>query len=128
MAAVLVLGLDPEFVNPEKMGGFSPAIVRAYLDAQFDRVRGLGHEVVSCLVDFGETAESVLTDQLRARSFDCVLIGAGVRDEEQLLLFEKLLNVVHGLAPDARICFNTSPADSAEAVQRALECAGRASI
>jgi hypothetical protein len=75
---------------------------------------------VSCLVDFGETAETVLTDQLRSRSFDCVLIGAGVRDEVQLLLFEKLLNVVHGLAPGAKICFNSSPADSAEAVQRWL--------
>jgi hypothetical protein len=120
MAAVLVLGLDPQFVSPEKMGGYSPALVRGYLEAQFDRIRGLGHEVVSCLVDFGETAESVLADQLRQRSFDCVMIGAGVRDEEQLLLFEKLLNVVHGLAPGAKICFNSSPADSAEAVQRWL--------
>lgn len=34
--------------------------------------------------------ESVLTDQLRKRTFDCVLIGAGVRAPEQLLLFEKL--------------------------------------
>ena len=83
MSAVLVLGLDPEFVSPERMGGFSPAVVRAYLDAQIDRIRGLGHEVESCLVDFGETAETVLTNQLRSRTFDCVLIGAGVRDEEQ---------------------------------------------
>jgi hypothetical protein len=120
MPAVLVLGLDPEFVSPERMGGFSPAVVRAYLDAQMDRIRGLGHEVETCLVDFGETAETVLTNQLRKRSFDCVMIGAGVRAEEQLLLFEKLLNVVHGLAPGAKICFNTSPADSVEAVQRWL--------
>jgi hypothetical protein len=33
-------------------------------------------------------------------------------------LFGKLLNVVHALAPRAKICCNTSPADSAEAVQR----------
>lgn len=58
MSAVLVLGLDPEFVSPERMGGFSPAVVRAYLDAQFDRIRGLGHEVESCLVDFGETVST----------------------------------------------------------------------
>ena len=64
------------------MGGFSPAIVRAYLDSQFDRIRGLGYEVESCLVDLGETAETVLTDQLRSRTFDCVMIGAGVRNED----------------------------------------------
>jgi len=37
---------------------------------------------------------------------------------ERLLLFEKIINLVHRLAPNARICFNTRPADSAEAVQR----------
>jgi len=120
MSAVLVLGLDPQFVSPERMGGFSPAVVRAYLEAQIQRIGGLGHEVESCLVDFGETAERVLTEHLRKRTFDCVMIGAGVRAEEQLLLFEKLLNVVHVLAPRAKICFNSSPADSAEAVQRWL--------
>jgi len=35
-----------------------------------------------------------------------------------LLLFEKLINVVHAQAPDAKICFNTTPADTSEAVRR----------
>ena len=34
------------------------------------------------------------------------------------MLFEKVVNLVHELAPDARICFNTTPADSVEAVRR----------
>ncbi len=47
------------------------------------------------------------------------MIGAGLREpRERLLLFEKMLNLVHSLAPQARICFNTTPADTAEAVQR----------
>jgi hypothetical protein len=82
------------------------------------RIRGLGYEVVSCLVDLGNTAEVVLRDQLRKRNFDCVMIGAGLRAPDQLLLFEKLLNIVHAEAPSAKICFNTTPTDSAEAVQR----------
>jgi hypothetical protein len=118
MPAVLALGLDPAVVNPESMGGFSPDVVRAFIDSQLDRVRQLGYEVDACLVDLGTTAESVLTSYLRERSYDCVMIGAGLRDSGQLLLFEKLLNVVHALAPTARICFNNTPADSAEAVQR----------
>jgi len=33
-------------------------------------------------------------------------------------LFERVLNAVHEFAPQARICFNTGPYDTAEAVQR----------
>jgi hypothetical protein len=36
-------------------------------------------------------------------------------------LFETIINLVHALAPEARICFNTTPADTAEAVQRWIE-------
>jgi hypothetical protein len=32
---------------------------------------------------------------------------------ERLLLFETVLNLVHALVPDARIGFNTNPADTA---------------
>jgi hypothetical protein len=118
MPAVLALGLDPAFVDPKAMGGHSASVVRAYLDSQMDRIRTQGYEVQNCFVDLGETAESVLADHLRQRTFDCVMIGAGLRNPNYLSLFEKLLNVVHALAPGAKICFNTSPADSAEAVQR----------
>jgi hypothetical protein len=100
------------------MGGLSPALVRAFIESQLDRVRVAGYEVESCLVDLGTTSEAVVTERLRKRTFDCVLIGAGLRAPEQVRLFEKLLNVVHALAPGAKICFNTTPEDSAEAVQR----------
>jgi hypothetical protein len=118
MPVVLALGLDPKFADPRAMGGLSAALVRAFIESQLDRIRVAGYEVESCLVDLGETAQAVLEDQLRRRTFDCVLIGAGLRAPEHLRLFERLLNTVHELAPGARICFNTTPEDSAEAVQR----------
>jgi hypothetical protein len=31
-----------------------------------------------------------------------------------------LLNIVHARAPHAKICFNTTPTDTAEAVQRSV--------
>jgi hypothetical protein len=37
-----------------------------------------------------------------------------------LLLFEKIINLAHRLAPHASICFNSNPADSVQAVQRWL--------
>jgi len=52
----------------------------------------------------------------------CRVIGAGLREPpERLLLFEKILNLVHAFAQGARICFNTTPADTAEAVRRWIE-------
>jgi hypothetical protein len=48
-----------------------------------------------------------------------VVIGAGLRQPpERLLLFEKIVNLVHVHAPQAKICFNTTPADTVQAVQR----------
>jgi hypothetical protein len=66
-------------------------------------------------------AETLVQSQLKQRRFDCILIGAGVRaNPSNLMLFEKLINVVHEHAPQAKICFNTLPSDTAAAVKRWL--------
>jgi hypothetical protein len=94
-------------------------LFRNYIDAQIEQLRSLGFEAESCLIDLGDTAEAVAAAALRSRPLDCVVIGAGLREPpERLPLFEKIINLVHTLAPEATICFNTTPADTAEAVQR----------
>jgi hypothetical protein len=119
---VLAIGLDPVFVDFAAIPQFTPDMFRGFIDAQLDRLCDLGFDVVSCLIDTGETAEAVATAALRSTRFDCVVIGAGLRlPPERLMLFEKIINLVHALAPNARICFNTTPADTAEAVQRWIE-------
>ena len=119
---VLAIGIDPSFVDFSALPQFTPELFRQHIDSQVDRVRALGYDVTLCLIDLGDTAETVVADGLRAVAFDCVLIGAGLRPPpERLLLFEKVLNLVHRLAPTAAICFNTTPADTAEAVQRWIE-------
>jgi hypothetical protein len=118
MPVVLALGLDPFSVDLRSMPGLTPELLQSFIDSQLERVRASGYEVVPCLVDAGATAEAVLLDALSGRSFDCVMFGAGLRAPEHLLLFERLLNVVHAKAPQAKLCFNTSPADSCEAIQR----------
>ena len=118
MSSVLALGLDPRFVDLHSMPNLTPELVRAFIDSQVQQVRALGYETESCWVDSGETAEASLEATLREREFDCVMIGAGLRAHEHLLLFERLLNLVHARLPNAKICFNTKPADSAAAVQR----------
>ena len=122
--SVLVIGLQPtliDFSAPDYAAfpGLDAAKVLAALKADEDRLNNLGYDVQLCLTDFGETAEAVVLDHLKWKRFDCVLIGAGVRTiPKNFILFEKLINVVHAHAPQAKLCFNTKPSDTAEAVQR----------
>lgn len=119
--AVLAIGIDPAFADLSAMPGFTAEMVGAYLDSQINRVRTFGYDVESCLIDRGETAESAVRAALESRPFDCVVIGAGLREPpDLLLLFEKVINLVHAHAPHARIAFNSSPTDTAEAAHRWL--------
>ena len=95
MVTVLALGLDPHFADLTSMPNLTPELVRAFIDSQLERIRALGFRVESCLIDSGQTAEAVLKESLRKRKFDCVMIGAGLRAPEHLLLFERLLNAIH---------------------------------
>jgi len=68
-----------------------------------------------------ETAGLTLERQLASKSYDCVVIGAGVRlPPRSLKLFEAVINIVHKSAPGAVIAFNTTPLDSADAAARWL--------
>lgn len=123
--SVLIIGFDPRFLDfssPELAPlNLTAEKITAGTAAELERLRGLGYEPDGCFVDLGETAATVVASRLREREFGCVVIGAGVRaNPKYFLLFEKLLNVVHELAPRARIAFNTNPTDTAEAVRRWL--------
>jgi len=117
MPRVLAIGLDPAFADYSTMPGLTPELVRAYIDSQLQRLRDTGCEVESCPVN-PDAWEDALVSHLDAAEFDCILIGAGLRDPARLALFEKLVNLVHARAPGAKLCFNTTPADTTEAVRR----------
>lgn len=123
--SVLVIGLDPTLIDfslPEyAVTGMDATKVLAGLKASEDELTRLGYRVHMCLTDFGETAASVVQSLLKQKRFDCVLIAAGIRTvPSNFMLFERLINVAHEHAPQARLCFNTKPSDTAEAVQRWL--------
>ena len=100
--------------------GLTAAKVRAAVEADSAKLETLGYSVKSLYVDDGKTAEAVLTDALITSTYDCIMIGAGLRIvPPYFLLFEKLINIVHRHAPaSTKICFNSNPADTAEAVKR----------
>jgi hypothetical protein len=53
VATVLALGLDPTFADFTSMPGLTSELVQAFIDSQLERVRALGYQVESCLVDSG---------------------------------------------------------------------------
>jgi hypothetical protein len=64
---------------------------------------------------------AILERQLAGATYDCVVIGGGMRlPPKSLWLFEKVVNAVHKSAPGCAIAFNTRPEDTAEAAGRWL--------
>ncbi len=117
---VILIGLDPKVVDyaslPTKL---DEPTLRAGLAADEKRLRDLGYDASWLLIDRGETAVEVVSNALESKAIDCILVGAGIRTIAPLFsLFEKLINVIHDKAPQAKLCFNTAPDDTAASVQR----------
>jgi hypothetical protein len=119
---VLLIGIDPKLIdfNLSTATGWDANGIQAAAQDANKRLTELGYEVQSCLVDLGETAESVVSDTLSREKFDYIMVGAGVRTLPQhTVMFEKIINSIHQKAPpSSKICFNTNPSDTVEAVLR----------
>src|SRR4051812_47276474 len=83
MKTVLAIGIDPAVVDVSRFPGLTSDLLRSYIDAELRRLGDDGYDVVPCLVDFGATATQVTTAALASRPFDCVMIGAGLRESPE---------------------------------------------
>ena len=121
-ARVLLVGLDPDIVDYSKspVPGLTAAKVRAAVEGDKAKLEAIGYSVKSLYIDDGKTAEAALTFELSTGGYDCIMVGAGLRIvPPYFLLFEKIINVIHRHAPaSTKVCFNTNPSDTAEAVLR----------
>lgn len=116
---ILYVGLEPSLVDCTSMPDLNAEKVSAGIRADVERMSASGYDVSWFPVDGGETAGEKLGAELDRSAYDCVVVGAGIRAiPAHLLLFEKLLNVIHARAAKAKICFNTKPTDTLEAVRR----------
>lgn len=116
---VLMVGWHPTVVDYSKYPGLTAEKLEAALRADEKKLNDQGYDASIGFIFSGETATDQLIDTLKETAFDVVLIGAGVRkDDDHFLVFEKLINVVHEHAPKARIAFNTGPTDSESAIRR----------
>ena len=116
---ILLVGWHPSVVDYSKWPGLTAEKLEMALRADEKKLNDLGYDASIGFIYDGDTATDKLEAALKSASYDVVLIGAGVRkDDDYFLVFEKLVNVVHEHAPNARIAFNTGPTDSDIAVQR----------
>jgi hypothetical protein len=122
---VLFVGQEPEtvdFSDPALPPGFDAAKIHAGISIGIQQIEAHGWRADLCLVRPDETASITLERQLTTSTYDCVVIGGGIRiPPKSLLLFEALVNTVHKCAPDASIAFNTRPEDTPDAAVRWLK-------
>ena len=130
MTRVLLLGYDPEtvdFSDPALPPGMTVEKVCAGIAVALRQFAERGWEAEVGFIRPDETAGPTVERQLASKSYDCVVIGAGVRlPSRGLALFEAVINAVHRAAPGAAIAFNTRPDDSADAAGRWLTAGSRA--
>ena len=130
MALVSFVGYDPEtvdFSDPALPPGMTAEKVHAGIAVAMKQFAERGWDADLCLIRPDETAGPTVERQLASKSYDCVVVGAGVRlPPRGLALFEAVINAVHKAAPGAAIAFNTRPDDSADAAARWLAPGSRA--
>ncbi|MFG2555962.1 hypothetical protein ACGFWF_39425 [Streptomyces sp. NPDC048581] len=118
---VLSIGLHPSALDYSRMpDGVDEAVLTARIDAANAALREAGFDAVPCLIGVSpDSAEATVRERLHEHTFGLAMIGGGVRMlPENTLLFERLVNVLTEEAPGIRLCFNTSPEDTVEALRR----------
>jgi hypothetical protein len=130
MNRVLLLGLDPEtvdFSDPALPPGMTVEKVHAGIAVAMRQFAERGWEADVGLIRPDGTAGPAVERYLASKSYNCVVVGAGVRlPPRSLELFEVVINTIHKAAPGTAIAFNTRPDDSADAAARWLTAGSRA--
>ena len=122
--SVLIIGEDPEQIDFDAPGapeGMTAEKVMAGLNASADRLRAAGHGATLLLTKGADSIEAQTTKALAERQYAVIVIGAGLRTLPPMAeQFERLMNVLHSQAPDAKFAFNNQPDDSDKAAIRWL--------
>ena len=129
MTRILLVGYDPEtvdFSDPALPPGMTAEKIRVGIEVALRQFAARGWEADVGFIRPDETAGPTVERLLASTSYDCVVIGAGVRlPPRRLSIFEVVINAVHKAAPGATIAFNTRPEDSVDAAARWLPLGSR---
>jgi hypothetical protein len=124
MTRILFVGQKPEtvdFSDPSLPPGFDATKINAGIAVAVAKIKERGWQGDTCMITPDATGSAMLKRALEAVSYDCVVIGGGLRiPPKGLALFENVVNIIHKAAPNAAIAFNTRPEDTADAAARQL--------
>lgn len=125
MKRVLFVGQKPETVDFSDLAlppGFNAEKIHIGIAIGISKLEERGWQADECMITPDEWGCSTLEKQLTSTNYDCVVIGAGMRlPPKGLVMFEKVINLVHKAAPTATIAFNMRPEDTADAAARWLQ-------
>jgi hypothetical protein len=125
MTRILFVGQKPEtvdFSDPALPPGFDAAKINAGIAVAMEKIKERGWQGDTCMITPDQAGSAMLEKALKGSTYDCVVIGGGLRiPPKGLALFEAVVNIVHRAAPKAAIAFNTRPEDTADAAARQLE-------
>jgi hypothetical protein len=125
MARVLFVGQIPEtvdFSDPALPPGMDAEKIHAGIAVAMGKMAERGWQADEFMISPDRTGIARLESQLATTTYDCVVVGGGIRvPPKSLWLFEAVINAVHRGAPGTPIAFNTRPEDTAEAAARWLQ-------
>ncbi|CCK25083.1 hypothetical protein BN159_0704 [Streptomyces davaonensis JCM 4913] len=118
---VLSIGLHPSALDYSRTPeGIDEAVLTARIAEANAALLDAGFDAFLLLIDASaDRAEATVRERLKEHTFGLAMIGGGIRMlPEHTLLFERLINVLTEAAPGIRLCFNTTPEDTVEALRR----------
>jgi hypothetical protein len=111
-----------DFTDPALQPGLNAERIQAGTALAATKIAQRGWIGDLCMISPDDAGIAMLEKQLGSTTYDCVVIGGGMRlPPKALLTFEKAVNAIHKAAPGSAIVFNTKPEDTAEAVARWLK-------
>ena len=122
--SVLIIGEDPRYIDfsaPDAPPGMSADKIMAGLNGSRDRLTNAGYDAHLLLTRDEHTVETQVLGALQGKTYDVIVVGAGLRTLPRLFAqFERLMNVLHQKAPTSKLAFNSLPNDSDAAARRWL--------
>lgn len=123
MNTFLIISIDPEsidFSGPNTPPGMTAEKLSAEIAATQQKFAARGDRADICPVTLDPSAVPRVSDQLARSTYDCILIGGGLREDAATETLERIINAVHRHAPDAAIAFLDLPRDGIAAATRVL--------
>lgn len=122
MIPILLIGMNPftlDFSLPGFPEGITAEMVMEGIRSEQEKLAEHGYKLDTYLPDLDISDLSDLEKLLQEHQYEGIIIGAGIRvPPSNFILFEQFINTVHRFAPQAKIMFNTNPADNVAAIQR----------